>query len=172
MTRTVSAATIAKLDGNVWQPGFLVQMNLTATVRFSTRGAVTLSGNIYVPAVLDVNGLTDDSTAGSLVFNDPTLAIQSLVRTENLIGKRVMVARFYEGATAAAYPIWFFDGYVKSASEGAPPEVVIEVSRDAARRSLTPARRIGPSTGFNVMSPEGQIVRFRQSSFRLERARA
>lgn len=170
MTRTVSAGTVAKIDAGQWAPGFLVQLNLSAIVRFSTRGTVTLTGNIYVTAALDVQNLEDDSSSGTLRFTDPTLAIQTLVRTENLIGKRVQVARFYDGATGSTDPIWFFDGYVRSASEGAPPEVVLAISRDAAGRSLSPARRIGAATGFTVMAPEGQKILFRQSSFRLERA--
>ena len=171
MGRTVSAPSIAKIDAGNWAPGFLVQLNLSSIVRFSTRAAVTVNGNIYVPTNLDVQNLEDDSSAGTLRFTDPTLAVQTLVRTESLIGKRVQIARFYDGAVAATDPIWFFDGYIRSAAEGAPPEVTINISRDAAGRSLTPARRIGAATGFTVMSPEGQIVRFRGSAFRLERSK-
>ncbi len=172
MSRTVSVATTAKLDATAYAPGFLVQLDLSSTLRFSTRGQVTHNGNIYIPAVLDVRELQDDSSGGSLVFNDPTLAIQMLVRTESLIGKRVQVARYYEGATASTDPIWFFDGYIASAREEAPPMMQIGISRAAALLSLSPARRVGRATGFNVMTPEGSIIRFRGSEFRLERARA
>ena len=171
MTRIVSGPTVAKIDAGNWAPGFLVQLNLSSILRFSTRETITLSGNIYITAILDVQNLEDDSSAGALRFNDPTLAIQTLIRTENIIGKRVQVARFYDGATASSDPIWYFDGYVRSASEGTPPEINIAISRDAASRSLSPSKRIGPSTGFNVMAPEGQKVLFRQSAFRLERAK-
>jgi len=171
MTRTLSAPTIAKIDSANWEPGFLVQLTLSQIVRFSTRDAVTWLGNIYVPAVLEVQNLLDDSSGGTLQFRDPTLAIQSLVRVESLIGKPVAIARFYAGATGSTDPFWFFSGCIQSASEGTPPQVTINVSRDAAQRSLSPSKRIGKATGFNVMAPEGQIIRFRQSSFRLERAR-
>lgn len=172
MSRTISVATTAKLDATAYAPGFLVQLNLSTILRFSTRGEVTHSGNIYIPAALAVRELSDDSSAGTLVFTDATLAIQTLVRTESLIGKRVQVARYYEGATASTDPIWFFDGYIASAREEAPPTMVFSISRDAALLSLSPARRVGRATGFNVMTPEGAIVRFRGSEFRLERARA
>lgn len=171
MSRAVSSPTVAKIDATAWAPGFLVQLNLSSILRFSTRGAQTISGNIYIPAALSVDGLMDDSSAGTLTFNDATSAIQTLVRVESLIGKRCQIARFYEGAIAASDPIWFFDGYIQSASEGAPPQVTMQVSREATFRSLTPARRIGAASGFNVMAPEGFKVLFRGSSFRLERAR-
>ena len=345
-------------------------MNLSSILRFSTRGLTVFGGNTYVPATLDVQNLMDDSSSGSLVFNDTSLAIQTLIRTESLIGKRVQIARTYQsdpvaiqtstgetwtvagfasivsdaagaylrlegtdgsfastpnsaalalvkgtfrleakvafdsynsaanqtiigkwgagqflftlqnssmilhvfgvtsgygyasayttglfvsggtyifrvdrvlstgavtfsysaddgatfvqidavqtlypgqlltattdalqisantngwvpkgkiywakvysdlGTTLAAeikftpqsVPFWYFDGYIQSAMEGAEPQITINVSRDAARRSLSPNKRIGPSTGFNVMAPEGQIIRFRQSAFRLERS--
>lgn len=171
MSRTISVSTTAKLDATAYAPGFLVQLDLSSTLRFSTRGEISNNGNIYIPAALDVRELQDDSSSGSLVFQDPTLAIQTLVRTESLIGKRVRVARFYEGATATSDPIWYFDGYIASAREEAPPTMVIAISRAAALLSLSPARRVGRATGFNVMTPEGAIVRFRNSEFRLERAR-
>ena len=349
--RTIPAATVTAIDAANWAPGFLVQLNLSSVVRFSTRGAITWNGAIFVPAVLAVQNLTDDSSGGTLAFNDPTLAIQSLVRVESLIGKRVQVARFYDGVlrriiniagntidlniapwgkvggatvvgnavtftsttsdnrlskaatvntkgifvasftlsstlpitlhpelvdnldgsnpasitvnvtstpvrysvtmdnsasatfsgvlglyfnrysasgvvgavvtiadvliedvtaqtnrnpssyvpagaglpgyldvdyengnTVAANivteahgdstvkPFWFFDGYIQQASEGAPPAVSMTISRDAARLSLSPNKRIGPATGFNTMAPEGQLIRFRQSAFRIQRA--
>ena len=371
--RTIAAATAAKIDAADWQPGFIVELTLSAMVRLSTRNEVIFNDNIYVPAVLDVQNITDDSSSGALIFNDETHALQTLVRSQNLIGKRVRIARMYQGdaavvqsinggvwtvagfatvvpdlagaylhlegsdgsfastpntsfsdlvvtgtfrletkvawdqynaATAqtligkwgagigqflftlesnmlrlrgvgvttgyatvavacgglftdgvayifrvdrvlstgavtfsysaddgatftqvgatqvlmvnqllvstsdavalaangviwvprgkvywakiysdlgvslvydfrlspSAPPFWYFDGFIQSASEGAPPQITLAVSRDAARRSLSPNKRIGPSTGFNAMTPEGQIIRFRNSAFRIQRA--
>lgn len=171
MARTVSAATDAKLSGPAYAPGYLVQLNLSSIVRFSTRGDVTWNGQIFIRTVLEVSGLEDDSAAGQLAFDDPTLAVASLVRAENLVGKRVQVARFYEGALATSDPIWFFDGYIESAREERRPRVTMSISRVASQRSLCPARRVSRVTGFNVMQPEGRQITFRTSAFRLERAR-
>lgn len=169
--RSVSSAVAAKLSGPAYSPGFLVQMNLSSILRFSTRGDISWNGSIFIRTVLDVTGLEDDSAAGQLTFDDPTLAVQSLVRTESLVGKRVQIARFYEGALATADPIWFFDGAVDSAYEDRRPRVIVTVSRIAANRSMTPPRRVSRATGFTVMQPEGRRITFRGSSFLLARAR-
>jgi hypothetical protein len=171
VTRSVSVATAGKLDANAWQPGFLVDMKLAAPLRFSTRGAVTWNGFVFVPAVLAVTNLVDDSSGGTLTFKDASLAIQRLVRTTDLVGRPVSIARFYEGATGATDPIWFFDGVIANAQEQDPPAISMALSRVATSRALTPPRRVNAGAGFTVLAPEGQVIRFRGSSFRLERAR-
>lgn len=171
MSRTVSVGTGAKLAGPAYAAGFLVQLNLSAILRLSTRGDITWNSQIYIRSVFSVSSIEDDSSAGTLTFDDPTLAIQTLVRVESLIGKRVQIARFYEGALGTTDPIWFFDGYIESAREERRPRLVMTVSRLAAQRSLTPPRRVGRASGFNVVQPEGRLINFRGSSFRLERAR-
>ncbi|HBY64378.1 MAG TPA: hypothetical protein DEH78_31545 [Solibacterales bacterium] len=171
MSRTVSATTQGKLNANAWEPGYLVDMKVSTPLRFSTRGLITWNGIPFVPAVLTVSGLIDDSSAGTLQFKDPTLAIQTLARTTSLVGRRVAVARFYEGALGTTDPIWFFEGVIASARELAPPQLDIALSRVSIARGLTPPRRINRSSGFNVLAPEGKVIRFRGSDFRLERAR-
>lgn len=170
--RIVSPATAAKLDANAWEPGFLVDMKTPTPLRFSTRETLTWEGLLFVSAPLEVSGIVDDSSAGSLVFRDPSLAVQTLVRTVNLTGRRVAIARFYSGALGRTDPIWFFDGVISGAMEGARPIVTLGLSRVAQARGLTPPRRINRAAGFNVLAPEGQVIVFRGSSFRLERARA
>lgn len=169
--RTVSATTQGLINANAWAPGYLVDMRLDTPLRFSTRGLVTWNGIPFVPAVLTITALGDDSSSGVLQFKDPTLAIQTLARTVALAGRRVSIARFYEGALGVTDPIWFFNGVIESAREFAPPQLEIALSRINKARGVTPPRRINRSSGFTVLAPEGKVIRFRGSSFRLERAR-
>lgn len=170
--RSVSPATEAKLSAGAWAPGYLVDMRISPSpLRFSTRGELTWNGLVFIPAVLTVSGLVDDSSEGLLTFKDPSLAIQTLARTVNLVGRRVAIARFYEGATGLTDPIWFFEGVIAGAREAAPPVLEVPLSRVSAMRGLTPPRRVNRASGFNVLAPEGKVIRFRGSNFRLERAR-
>lgn len=171
-SRTVSAATAAKLAGSAYEPGWLIDIRTPTPIRFSTRDTVTWNGIVFIPAAVEVRDVLDDSSGGRLEFNDATLAVQTLVRTTNLVGRRIALARFYKGATDVTDPIWFFSGYIAGAREEAPPGVTLTLSRGAVARGKSPARRIGRATGFTVMAPEGKVIHFRGSMFRLGRARA
>lgn len=170
--RTVSSATSSKLDGPSYEPGWLIDLKTTSPLRFSTRGTVTWNSLVYIPAVVEVRNVADDSSDGSILFRDSTLAIQTLVRTTTLVGRRVALARFYEGALGFSDPIWFFDGYIGGARESVPPAIELSLTRGALARGKAPNRRISSVTGFNILAPEGKVIRFRASNFRLERARA
>lgn len=171
MSRTVSASTGSKLDAAAYEPGWLIDIQTATPIRFSTRETLTWNGLVFIAAAVEVRDVVDDSSSARLVFRDATLAVQTLVRTTNLVGRRISLARFYAGALDVLDPIWFFSGHIAQVREDAPPLVSMGLSRGALSRGKTPARRIGRPTGFTVMAPEGKVITFRNSRFRLGRAR-
>ena len=170
MSRTVSAATEAKLAGDT-EPGYFVEIQFpSGIVRFTSRDTDTWNGGVWIAAAIKVSGIEGGGQRGSIEYFDADAAMRTLILADGINDVRVRIWKYYAGALATADPAMIFDGVGDGASIKAS-RVAIGLTRSGSRTVMSPRHRIGPGTGFNFLPPEGTVIQWAGRTLRLERNR-
>lgn len=157
--RTLTAGQIASTAATVTTPAYLVEILFTTAIRLSTRGDQSWGGYSWTGGRLGrVSGLTSDGRGdqrGKVELINSDLAYSALVLNEGVADRPCRVWQFYgDNPTDAAL---IFDGVCDGADIG-PDRVSIDLIGSNTKTGIFPRRFIGPSTGFNHLSPRGKKI--------------
>lgn len=169
--KTVSSSLQAKLGAVVTQPGYLVELQFSTLIRYSSRGDVTWNGNIFANYDVKVDSRQINAKGGAecrISIGNSDLTFSALMLNEDPQDKPVRVWKFYEGATFVADPIEVFSGVVDSV-DFAHDAVSLNLSQGNAGTMFIPKGRITREAGFLRLSPAGRIIQFAGQKFKLER---
>ena len=160
--RTISVSLQAKLDADVQEPGYLVEMDLpTATLRLSSRADLTWGGQVWVSWDLDVSGLGTDGRgdiSGDLRLGNSDNSMSAwLLAAEGISGRAVRIWVFYSDSPGADDAQLVFDGIANDVGINAD-RCSIQIMGDSLVTLALPRGRITPAAGFNHLTPENTVL--------------
>lgn len=170
MPQTISSALATAFAGPVTQPGYLVQINASQILRWSTLGNITYNGVPWTNQDFEVRGLKWDPT------QDPVAKL----RVQNLDGA---IGAFFmlEQLVDVTVDIWQVAAGVLGAGDAAQmPRMVIDdcaIGLDwieiglvgyASMNAMSPRRRVEAASGFSYALPPGTQIAWGNEIFILE----
>lgn len=160
--RTLGGATTTEVGAAVTRPGYLIEIAFSTTVRFSSRGTISWSGQTWTAYDCNVRGLGVDSsevqTEGALDIGNADLVMSTLILSEGVSGRAVRVWKFYGDASALADPVLLFDGMADEATISDNGRVLITLQQAGGRTLYCPRTYITPDAGFHWLPPQGQKI--------------
>ena len=159
--RTVTAAVTSDLAAAVTRPGYLIEIAFAAAARFSTRGAITWSGQPWAPYDVRVAGLEADVTTanqgGTLVFGNADLAFSAFILAEGVSGRACRIWKITSDAPALADPILIFDGVCDGATIDDQGRAAITLQRTSST-IFCPRSYMTQAAGFSHLPVAGQVL--------------
>jgi hypothetical protein len=164
--RDLSAGYLTEAAKTVTLPGLLVEIEFaspTAPLRVSSRGDVTWDGKIFVEWGFRSDGLETDgaqaTVSGQLVFDDPTLALTTLVLQNAIADRPIRVWPFYGAAPGLFDPLYLFEGVGDDAAiDPTTGRVTISIMQGGGSTLFAPRTYITRENGFNWITPRGTII--------------
>lgn len=160
--RALSSPTSTAAALPFTQPGHLVQLGFTPTLRYSSRGDVTWNSLAWQNNNLAVGALQELPNGGTSLTitignSDGAFGVVCLGQAPQELA--VSVWAFYEGAVALADPVPIFAGVIDSCdiTEAA---VTLQLSDVNTNTLFIPRQRITRATGFNRLIPAGRVIQF------------
>lgn len=170
--RVLTAATSAKIDDPVTQPGYLVEIQLTQLLRYCNRGQVTWNGNLFIQEDVRVNGLSNTpggvSTVTLLVSNADNI-IGTVLLDEGIENSQVRIWAYDQGAFAAADPVQVFSGSIEEVTDINHTYAVLSLKSGFGEALFSPREFISPALGFNFVTPANTKIDFNGETYVLER---
>lgn len=172
MTRALTTATKNAAGATITAPGFLIELRLSTTYRFATRGDVVWNSITWAKQNLQIGEIVDQPDGSSKMrasVGNTDLAFGAVVLAESQIqGAGVSVWFHYDSALALADPVKLFEGVVNQATVD-HSAVSFEFTTSYDTASYLPRRRITREAGFNRLLPAGRVLQIGAMKFRLER---
>jgi hypothetical protein len=168
--KTLSGALGAAMAGPVQQPGLLVEAHFATVRRWSSHGTVFWNGYTWNQRDVRVDNLLVQAlrVSGMLVLDNTDDEIGTLVLTEGVQDKRIVIYGFDFGAIAdLADAVWLGEAVGASAEVG-PRDVRIAL-RHRTEFVQSPRTRVTPAAGFTHLLPADTVLRINGIDMRLER---
>lgn len=169
--RTLSSALQSALSAPVQRPAWLVELNLSTTLLYSSYGTLNWNFNTWVGVDIDVSGLRVGAlqVSGSLVFGNADNVFSELFLAQNPTDKRIRIWGYDAAATALGDVVHLVDAVGGGASPIGTREVSVSL-RDACEYKLGPRAIVSPTWGFTTLLPAGRKVVINGVSYTLERS--
>ena len=164
LTPAMQAATTARIT----RPLHLVRIDATPPLRFCTLQTLTLMGESWQEAGLQISGLGGDG-APSLVFTDPDSAIATAVLQGLLDDAAVTLWAGDAAALADTDPVIVWQGATDGASIDPAGRVTLNLSTATAATLYAPRLLYGPALGMNTMIPAGAVIKVGDNTYTVER---
>jgi len=159
--RTLSSALLTALASTITQPGFLVVIEFgSGTLRFGSRGTVTVDGVTYTGVDLEVSGLGADAKGeqkGQVRIGNTDGAIGVIILGEQNADWAVQVYVYDAAATAAGDPVLIFAGTGSGATID-ERSCAIDLTTARTSTQLLPAEYITAEQGFSYLPPAGMRI--------------
>lgn len=168
--KTLSGALSAALGAPVQRPALLVQMHWNAVRRWSSHDTVTWNSQTWTrrPMLLQDLVVQELRVSGTLVLRNDDDELGTLVLSEGVQDRRVVIWGYDAGALAdVADAVWLCDA-VASAAEVTPHEVRLEL-RHRTAFVLSPRTYVNAAAGFTRLLPANTVLRINGIDMRLER---
>lgn len=165
--RTLTVTMESSVNSTVTKPGYLIEIGFSTTLRFSTLGDVTWAGNAFSGArSISVRGLTD--AAGTIEFGNADDGLTALLLNEGVADKSVRVWVADANALGDDDPVLIFDG-VGDEVTVSTEKATVTLAAPSSQVLMSPRRFVGPSSGFNYLTPAGTTVKIGNTTLTLER---
>ncbi len=161
MLRVVSSTLQTKLDAVVTEPGYLIKVDFSTVLRYSSRGNITYSGNLFIGSDVMVSGLSWNSQGiqqGSVKIGNTDLAFGAIAFVEGFSDRPVTIWQFYEGAVGASDVVELFSGVGTGECEITEREVSFSVISQSSRTKFSPRRYMTRENGFAENTPIGTRI--------------
>lgn len=171
MPRTVSVGTAAELAKIITSPRYLFQAQFSFIARYASGGDETWNGLDWIGQNLKVGALQEQANGSqslTVMVGNTDRAFGALCLNEPPQDKLVDLWAFYDGALAAGDPVKLFSGAIDSCDIN-EAFVTLTLSPLNARTLFLPRRRITRDSGFNHLTPAGQIIEFNGQRYTLTR---
>lgn len=168
--RTLSSALITELGLTRTRPGYLVELNYSTVLRFSSMGNISWGSYVWAGANILVSNLSQDGkgfSTSSLSVGNTDSVMGALVLNEKANSKLVRIWTCYAGATAADDPVQEFYG-VTDGAEIFPEKVQFQLVSQHNQTLESPRVFISQLTGFSFLKPAGSIVSVGGETFTLK----
>jgi hypothetical protein len=171
--RKLSTGFTTEAAKTITSPGLLVEIDFPSPFRVSSRGDVTWDGKVFIEYGLRTEGLVSDGAqatlAGTLVFDDPTLALATLVLQQGVADRAVRVWPFYGETPGLFDPLYLFEGVGDDAEiDPTTGRVSITIMQGGGSTLFAPRSYITRESGFNWIAPRGTLVSWNGEVFQLE----
>jgi len=163
--RTLSSALVTELGLTITRPAYLIKINLSTPLYYSTIGNITWNSINWIGYDVKVSGVSD--IQGQLILQNIDNTFSSLILNEKVAGKACQIYSVYAGATATGDVVQIFDGVCDTS----------EISTSAAKINLrqekldSPRKFINSAYGFNYLQPAGTVITIGTEKFTLERSK-
>ena len=135
MSRTLNAKVTAAVADTITRPVYLVQLDFSITLRYSTGGAISWNGHTWSEADVAVSGIRElkgGTYEAILEFGNAENEISSIVLSEGVRDKAVNIWQLYGDAPYAADDaVHLFTGVIDSVPQIGYPTQLRAVSRGA-----------------------------------------
>ena len=167
--RTLTPAMQAATEARITRPLHLVRIDSTPVLRFCTLATLTLMGESWQTAGLQITGLGGDGSP-TLVFTDPDGAIATAVLQGLLDDVPVTIWSGDAQALADADPVIQWQGATDGASiDPASSRVSISLSAAPSAALYAPRLLYGPAMGMHTMIPAGAVIKVGDKTYTVER---
>jgi hypothetical protein len=167
--KSLSTALSAALGAPVQKPAILVEAHFASTRRWSSHAEVTWGGHTWAPQAMRLDSLLVQpfQVSGTLVLRNDDDAMGTLVLTDGVHDRRIVVWGFDAAATASGDVVWLADA-VGAAADVTAGQVRITL-RHRAEFVQSPRTYVGAAAGFNHLLPAGTVLRINGIDMRLDR---
>lgn len=167
--KSISGALSAALNAPVQRPALLVQVGFSPVVRWSSMSTISWNGYTWTARGLRVDDLQvmPLSVSGTLVLDNSDDVAGTLVLSQGVQDKPIIIYGYDAAATGAADVVWLANA-VGGAARVAEREVRITL-RHRTDLQLSPRTFIGPDTGFTCLLPTGTVLRINGQAVQLDR---
>ena len=168
--KDLTAALSAALNAPVQRPGLLVQVGFDTVQRWSSHGTVTWSGHTWTRRDMSVEGLVVQPlrVSGSLVLGNADDVAGTLVLSQGVQDRQVIIYGYDAGALAAADDVVWLCSAVGAAAEVDAAEVRISL-RHRSEFTTSPRTYVTPEAGFTHLLPADTVLRINGIDMRLDR---
>lgn len=170
MPQPISSALATAFAGPVTQPGYLIQINGSQILRWSTLGALTYNGVPWVDQDLDVQGLKWDPTqdpSAKLRIQNMDNAIGAFFMLEQLVDVTVDIYQIARGALTAGDAVYLARLVIDECTIGLD-SIDVSLVGSASMNALSPRRRVDAVNGFSFALPVGTQIAWGSEIFILE----
>lgn len=158
----MDAALTALLNQQITKPGYLIEVNYSPVLRYSTRGDQTWQGHLFVAGF--VNKYTPSQ---SLSILNTEFALSQLVLAQGATDIALKIWQFYGDVASPDVTVVQFDGFIDGAPViGATVDFSLYDESDVGVTS--PRMPITARNGFNVLPAPGLRVQWGQSTIILK----
>ena len=162
MSRTVSVALANELDNPISEPGHLVQVSLTSTLRMSDIGQVTWNALTWLERSFTITGMdwnSDSELKGTLSVanNDGVIGALVTVPAEKAYLLTVTIYYFARGALGVS-DVPLMATMAVDSIQVSRDRVIFELTESNTDSRFSPRRRIAPTFGFKFATPAGTVI--------------
>jgi hypothetical protein len=156
-SRPVTGPTLAQAGAGAAKVGWLLEIDWSTPVYLSSYGDVSWSGQQWKGAGLKVGDFADSGKPNDVTISDPIAELRTIVLTDGLRDKNVMLWKVYPDAVGADDPLLLFDGFADGV-EISGGKVSFGLDWASTSRMFTPRERIGPSIGVHFVAIPGTKI--------------
>lgn len=158
MTRIVTSETLAQAGAGSARPAYFAEIRWpTFSSRMCTYGTVTWDGSEWHGAGLEFGDFDESGAPSRMAIVDPDYTFRTLVLTEGLRDREILLWFGYIDALEAEDPLQVFKGVADGVriSRG---RIDAQLGRNGSAWDHTPRERIAPAFGINFTAPPGTKV--------------
>jgi len=171
MSRALGGTLGTSVAATATKPGYLIEIVLSTTYRFSTRGLIDWDGSLWSPGDVRVSGMAVDAsqpTSSASILIAATMSWASIAHSNTIPGAAIRVWQFYgDTDPAASETVLLFDGVGDSASINDAGAVTITLTQAGGATLYLPRTYMTTANGFNHLPKDGQLVTFNGETVRL-----
>jgi len=155
MSRTLPSSISTAVAQPVTQPGYLIQIDATSTLRYSTRATLTYDSQTWTGGARVDRLNTARGGVAAVALPNADNALSALILADALTDKRTRIWAIYgDGPTDATL---MFDGVVDGSDAIGVLECIINLADNGSARSSIPDVVIGPPLANHLVPPGTQI---------------
>jgi len=155
MSRTLASSISTAIAQPVTQPGYLIQIDATSTLRYTTRATLTYSGQTWTGGARVERLDTARGGDAAVALPNTDNALSALILSDALTDKRTRIWAIYSDSPTDAELL--FDGLVDGADAIGALECVLNLTDNGSARSSIPDVTIGPPLANHLVPPGTQI---------------
>lgn len=171
MSRTLGGTLGTTVAATATKPGYLIEIVLSTTYRYSTRGLINWDIYSFSPGDVRVSGMAVDAsqpTSSASLLIAAAMSWASIARSETIPGAEVRVWQFYGDTDPDVDEVvLLFDGVGDSVSINDAGSVTITLTQAGGATLYLPRTYMTPAAGFNHLPKDGQLVTFNSETVRL-----
>lgn len=168
MPRTITPAQQVELAKNVTTPVYLIHLDFTIPLYYSTKQEIIYDTNTYVADKAVKVTLNDNSgiISGTLQISNIDLNIGAVALSETLQGKACNIYTISTTAGTATDVTLLMGGVVSGVSSISEKQVILEVNSINANIAYSPRIYCSPPL-FNHAIPSGTIINWGDTTYEL-----
>ena len=166
MPRTLPSVISSGIAQAITTPGYLIQIDTSITLRYSTRGTVPYDSDTWIGGAR-VDSLDLGAGTGRIAIPNADDAAGALILANALSEVAVTIWAFAEAEPTDVVQV--FSGVIDAAEEIGELECVLSLAPTTGARSSIPDIVIGPPL-CNHLLPAGTVITWGNTTFTIESA--